>query len=176
MTSLEFWSLVPDYLTAIAAIAAFFVAWLGVDTWRRQLIGQHEYDCARRLMKNAYEWERTLKRLRLPFDNPIELEKMLDEYGSELDVAFLEGRVHWGDSFFKLKQPILDCANKWSLSKKQLERFCNRENPNPRDDQEYDRLSPIVNMNSDDGSDEFSKQIRAAVAGLEEFVRPHLRQ
>jgi hypothetical protein len=56
-----------DIILGVAGITGAIVAIVGVNTWRRQLKGQVEYDLARRLLRLTFQYRDAIDRVRNPF-------------------------------------------------------------------------------------------------------------
>jgi hypothetical protein len=85
----------PVAVSAAAALTAFF-AWRGVDTWRRQLKGQTEYEAARVALRSAYRVRDALSMVRSPFMSSGEQASAVSEVDAEsreLDPSSSEARA-----------------------------------------------------------------------------------
>ena len=58
-----------DIIIAISALLVAFFAWLGLKTWRRQLIGKEKFEIARRIMHVGFEVRSKFEWIRNPFTN-----------------------------------------------------------------------------------------------------------
>jgi hypothetical protein len=57
---------VKDAIAALAAAAAIVVAFMGLNTWKRQLHGNTKYDLARRLLRATYRLREAIRYVRTP--------------------------------------------------------------------------------------------------------------
>ena len=46
---------ISDGIVALAALGAFIVALIGVNSWRKEMKGRNEYELARRIMRSCYK-------------------------------------------------------------------------------------------------------------------------
>ncbi len=169
---------IKDIVVAVSAAVGAISAWRGVDTWRKQLVGKSEYELAKRLLKSAFEIEKLIKRIRLTarMESDEELWDKLDKVGAECDVAFLEGRVQWGDQLFELKAPIAECVNQLRYSSQRIDDSRAVDVPNAEIDSILNEHKPIARGWTADDSDDFSCKVHSAIEKLEKALRPHLRR
>jgi len=173
MTCSEIVTLIINGVVAVSAAFGATAAWLGVNTWRKQLVGKSEYELARRLLKSAFEIERLIRRIRLiaRIESDAELLSKLDEVGTECDVAFLEGRVLWGEDFFSLKKPLVDCVKRLRLSIRVIDGIRAGKVPKVRANEH----EPIAHGVAENNTDVFFQEVRSAVEPLEEYLKKYLR-
>lgn len=108
------WGIVQQALLTLAPIAALFIAWSGLNTWKRQLKGSHDFELGRRLLLSLYRCRDALKSARHPFVHPGESDKDRDDWeasayenrwravseaASELRAAISESEASWGEDF-----------------------------------------------------------------------------
>ena len=62
-----------DIFLAVAALIGSCAAWLGLSTWNRQLIGNTEYDLARRILPLCYRYRDAIRgvRARIVLQGPL---------------------------------------------------------------------------------------------------------
>jgi len=96
--------LAPDAVTAVAALLGGTGAIIGVNTWKKQLRGQHAYDVARKTYLALLQVRETLDALRSPFFLPDEVWTAMKEDESsrsdpeeprEVDVSLSAYRHRW---------------------------------------------------------------------------------
>lgn len=106
------WGSIPDYFGA----AGVALAVVGLDTWRRQLKGTHDFELGRRILKALYGLRDAIRNVRNPFmegseatnpEDPSEpwqataYQRRWDKVAKErkdLNVALLEAEAVWGPS------------------------------------------------------------------------------
>ena len=62
----EWVPVIKDFILAVTAITAGYVGLKGLDTWRRQLRGNTEYQLAKQLLKSVYELHGAISDVRNP--------------------------------------------------------------------------------------------------------------
>lgn len=130
----EIVSIVKDIVLTLAAIVAGYVGIRGLDTWRRQLRGNTEYQLAKTMLTSVYELREALSSVRNPFmqyskepDLPQDKLKELSQREREwhalaqayqrrwepvpkaiakLDVNLLEAEVVWGPRIRTKANPL----------------------------------------------------------------------
>jgi len=110
------WDITREILLTAAPVAAILIAWSGLNTWKRQLKGSHDFDLSRRLLLTVYRCQDALKMARNSFVQPGESDKDREDWEasayenrwkaaaatmSELRAAVLESKVSWGENFDK---------------------------------------------------------------------------
>jgi hypothetical protein len=60
-------SLAKDVILSLAGITGSVVAIVGLNTWRRQLKGQVEYNLARRILRLTFQYRDAIAKVRAPF-------------------------------------------------------------------------------------------------------------
>jgi hypothetical protein len=101
-------TLAKDIITGLAAIAAAYVAFVGLQTWKRQLTANAEYQLARRVLVAVYKVSDAINNCRI-FASEMDSEVVdvtqkihdskfdkLDEEQASLDVELLEAEAVWG--------------------------------------------------------------------------------
>lgn len=143
-----------------------------------ELVAQDEFNVAKRILNGTFELENLIRRIRqdISFDDHDLLWNRFEAVTDELDVAFREGRVLWGDALAESKAKLKDCVVNLRHSRQwlhEIERKRNQMSP-----EQYDKLrgkhERIVCEAGDD--DDFSRSLHAAVAALENSLRPHLKR
>lgn len=178
MENAELISAVCNIVTAFAAVFAAWLAKQGVTAWRKQLVGQDEFDIAKRILKGAFEAESLIGRIRqyLKSKDHVSLWNRFDEVAAELDFAFLEGRVLWGDALVGLKAKLKECVVDLRLSTRWLNEI--EQKRKAMSEEQYEKLhakhDPIVWTQGDD--DPFTGKLHDAVTALENKLRPHLKR
>jgi hypothetical protein len=72
----EYISIAKDIILAISALAAAFIAWRCLATWRKELKGKSEYEIAKQVLKSVYKVREAFKHVRSPgtsYDIPDDL-------------------------------------------------------------------------------------------------------
>lgn len=77
-----------DILSSLAQVLLAVVAIFGYNQWKKQLIGQSEYDVARKLLKTAYGIEHEIGLIRSPFISIAEYSENKDKEISDTVFAY----------------------------------------------------------------------------------------
>lgn len=170
-------SAATDIATAIAAVAAVVIGFLGLMTWRHELHGRADFDLARRVLRGVYEIRNQISHIRNIFNifSPEFIDaqyERLNTKASELDVALLEAEVLWGPKLKPSKQSLKDCLSTLRLAMRRKFRSQNEQAP-PLTDQPYKEIDAIL-YGDGDKDDEFWKTVQRAVAEFEDTLRPYL--
>jgi hypothetical protein len=72
MTAAEIFSIFKDLCVAGAAVMTAFIAWKGVESWKRELKGKAEFEVARDFIKAAYRLRNAIEICRSPWIYPYE--------------------------------------------------------------------------------------------------------
>jgi hypothetical protein len=78
------WKDIVDLVAPLCAISATRIAYSGLQTWRRQLHGTAEYECARRLYRSVLKVRETIENLRAPLVTPSETDAAFKDAGIDL--------------------------------------------------------------------------------------------
>ncbi len=190
MSCLLWISPASDVIVAVAAIVTACMAIRGLQVWKRQVRGQSEYECARRLLASIRQVQYSFESARSPLGFTSEGEGfsgMFDDRIRIMDAAFREMRTHginaevlWGSEKIRgLLDPIAKCCMKWKMN---VGRYCQldaqyskphlRRVMPPEVVQEYDRLEKVVYGDRPD--DVFHGELLDAVSEAEAFLRPRI--
>ncbi len=191
-------SVIKDLMTIIASSVAVYVALRGLHTWRRQLLGQSQYDLSRRLLAKTLKVRDSIQAVRNPMmhlsvnagDKASQLESEKAEYSrrlaeldkswSELRVESLEAEVLWGKQISDVLKPLTHCRAElisniwlhfWMEGAYAL--------PSTTVDNSPERVAKndgVIYFTSEDSeADEFSGQLKKAVNSIEDYLRPKLK-
>jgi hypothetical protein len=204
--SYEHWiPLIKDLVLAIAGVIGAVVAILGLNTWKRQLYGQSEYDLAKRLLKSLYLFREVVNNARHPFMQyssvpdlpPDKLEKLTKEERewhaqaqawekrwepvakarAELDTNVLESEVFWGSG---VKDKMAKLSRLQAELLVAIEHHLERTNPrDPDDSYRGDDLKEnraIMYARNDRSKDAFQDRMLTAIEEIESILKPHIRK
>jgi len=194
-----------DVILATAGVIGSIVAILGLNTWRRQLYGQSEYDLATRLLKNLYLFREVISNARHVFmqysvvpDLPQEkLEQMTKEekdwhsqmqawekrlepvakVRADLDTNVLESEVFWGTEIKDKMSKIYQLHGELFGA---IQEHMLRTNPRDRDTtltgEEIKRLKGIMYSIGDRTSDDFLDRMLKSIEEVENILKPYIRK
>lgn len=174
MTRVEYAELALKALTALAALIGGCAAWRGVNTWRKQLIGQDEYSLAKKLIKSGIELEHSIRRLRNPGNLPELTWPAFEEIAREMDVYFLEAEVHWGELLSDVKNSIVQCTNSLRLQSERLATLSEHESSVSAEIRR--EANSILWARIAGPDDEFAQRLHLAIVSLSEKMRPYLKK
>jgi hypothetical protein len=171
--NIDFGSL-PDWITAIAAGGGALIAWWGVNAWRNELVGRDNYEIARRVLKGSYSIESIVKQIRTNWSGLFipELIKEMSRVGADLDDAFMDARVAWGERPVELKAKMVSLMIEFRVALRTMARIDEGKVPEKRLDELYDKHANIAE--SDYDNDEFECRFADVVREIERYIRPHL--
>lgn len=159
----------------IAALAGAGAAWQGVNTWREQLIGQEEYQIAKRLLTSVFQMEFLISLMRNPVVDWREEWPELLELKTTLRVQFLEARVAWGNEVFALHAPLSKCIQEFIWSKATEEAIQDGRIPEPERDRIFEEIEPIARVQPLQ-SDSFLQRLTDSVKPIDDELSRHLRR
>jgi hypothetical protein len=181
----EYVTLGKDIATGLAALVAAYVGFTGLQTWKRQLTANAEYDLARRVLTAVYKLQKAIRLCRLPPVANVDhkeaetIKKMhvlrisqLEEAEESLDVELLEAEAVWGDlneySFSVTFFRTLSTEMYFAYS----QYYWNSDDLTANEKVEaYSLLFTDVVIGEED---EFYNRLEGAVKRVEDFLRPKL--
>ena len=191
----EWISAIKEVIVGLAAISATIFAYIGLNTWRKELKGKAEYQLAKDVLKSVYKVRDAFKHVRNPaifeYEYPEEMrdysghlkaeqnyegtlyvyekrwEKMTEAF-KELEEHHLDAQVEWGSEF---QNKILQLRTCRAELLTEIQRMLDeKKNPHRimRDHSATEKSFSIIYDNWDDSEfDTFSKKIDAAVREFE---------
>jgi hypothetical protein len=100
-------ALAKDIVTILATVTATIIAYAGLQTWKKQLRANAEYDLARRVLIAVYKVKDAVNNCRIFIDPREHLEEAkkqhsvqiakVDDSTSNFAVELLEAEAVWGD-------------------------------------------------------------------------------
>ena len=121
---------VSNVIVAVGAIVAVVIAYRGLQTWRDQVRGKSEHDCARAFLASILHFQEAIRATRFPGmyidpESPEEGEaqgfqdrvRRLDEVMSEMRHSGIEADVLWGSEKVKaMLAPLIECYGELTTS------------------------------------------------------------
>jgi hypothetical protein len=187
-------------LVGLSAAAVAVLAYLGLDTWRRELKGKSEYQLAKDVLKAVYKVRDAFRHVRNPVIYSYEFpEAMRDSNGSlkrehdhegmahvyekrfsilngafmDLEEKHLEAQVEWGQEFQEIIIPLRECRAELLVTvQSMLERKKTRDRMTP--DEASNETSILYHLGKDSKYDKFTPKIEEAVNKFEKWLRPHI--
>lgn len=171
------WVLEKTLQAAGLAVGGFgvWVAYRGLQTWRRQLFGQVAFDHARRVKLAAYKVRDHIRTCRVGIyeGNSSALLGALAEKYSAFDNELLDAEVLWGgSSISELRAAVWRCVSEFAINARNLFHLAEKMEGGymPPDDEFAKTDSAVYGLDEDD----YGQKLRAAIKTVEDYVRPHL--
>jgi len=179
-----------------AAVTAAVIAVRGLETWKRQLVGNARYDVARRMLRTTYELREAIEKVRNPFMSSGELDtawkvtglseaerssnkvqaqayqtrwESVSKVRTEFLTVLIEAEVLWGRTIRSQADGLLDSAGELFVA---LIEYLNPGRYSS--DERFRRMHETV-FGNPDRKDEFSTKITEAIEKIETEMRPHLK-
>lgn len=204
MTCMEVISLIKDIAISGAAITGAIVAVKGLNTWNRQLKGQHEYELSRRILVSLYKFRDVLFAVRKPtvwpheMESPPEGEQRSQEYihyfgmtkayqarwkkvvaeKTILYVDLLEGETIWGADLRTPLKKIFDLETELFNC---LGRYLQLLNPDITEESKeatqniHREKRDILYDQCSEELDDFTSEIFSAIEEVEQYLKPKLK-
>lgn len=197
----EWISAAEEAIIGLSAVLATIFAYVGLNTWRKELKGKAEYQLAKDVLKSVYKVREAFKYVRHPaifaYEYPEEKrdysgmregdyenidyvykkrwEKMTEAF-EELEERHLEAQVEWGSKFQNVIVKLRTCRAELLV---EIRRMLD-EKKNPQRDKkpmEKEKARSILYENPGNSeSDKFTPQIDAAVKEFEVWLRPYIKK
>ena len=205
MEYIEASTLIKNLVLSGAAITGAIVAVKGLNTWNRQLKGQHEYELSRRILVSLFKFRDVIFAVRHPAIWQHEMESPPDEekrsegfirhYGlskayqarwkkvqsekTDLHADLLEAEAIWGSELRNPFKKIFDLEHElYSCVLRYLELL----NPDTTEESKeaiqkiHRDKRDIMYDNLSEEPDEYIKDFFAAVEEIERYLKPKLKQ
>jgi len=200
MSLVDVLSIVKDVALSAAACVTGYVALVGLGAWRKELEGRANFDVARQLAKSAYVLRDQMTYCRSPFTAAQEFpEGYRGGFGNasdkeqgdawnyvytnrwrsvgkavqDFDTASLEAEALWGHEIKAKCTEFRGCVKTLQVS---IEMFVRDKYGGGQSFKNVDFSRKIESeiWEIDDGKNELTQRINAAIDGIEAFLRPHL--
>ena len=183
MSKVLSWNDLQQILLTAAPIVALLIAWSGLNTWKRQLKGTHDFELSRRLLLTLYKCRDALKSARNSFLQPGESDKdrndweasayenrwkVVSEAMSELRVTTLESEASWGEDFYEEADGLHKLTVKLMLAIRHY-LASQQKGPNSKLFSEKDEKALWGTEN-----DEYEKELNTVVEAFEKKIKPKL--
>jgi hypothetical protein len=92
------WNSLSEIVTGISAIVVAITAVCGLQTWKKQIKGETEYDLARRMLISVYEVREAISEFRNPWQSGVETEhakKQKSLEGDYINEAQTQEALYW---------------------------------------------------------------------------------
>lgn len=179
-----------NLITACATLGTLLTALAGLRTWRKQIVGAHEYEVARMILLNAYKVREATRSVRNPFlstgeagradeddDTPWEVRAYSKRWNYlrdalvQFETSSLEAEVLWGKEFGANLAPLSECINKLRTA---VDIYVLSKNDPAFREEFTEEYKWTLYLRSRD--DEYSRSLDSALNIIEEALRPYLRQ
>ncbi|MEW8390623.1 MAG: hypothetical protein AB2651_02515 [Candidatus Thiodiazotropha sp.] len=197
----EIVSTLKDLCIAGAAVTTAFVAWKGVESWKRELQGKADFEVARNLIKATYQVRNSIQICRSPWlelfefpegyqHNKIERTsedegyaklfiynnrlKHVDDCIIEFDTTVLEAEALWGRIIEDKALALRKCTSELKSAIDSVIRDAYSGGSDFTSDKEFAQEMKEIVQNIDPKTNSFTKKINSAISDIETLVRPHL--
>jgi len=96
----------------------------------------------------------------------------INSIGTEVDAAFQDGRVLWGEEFGKLKRPLKDCVGDFRLAWTKSNHAKDERVSDAQRENAWNETKGF--LHASDENDGFAQRIRNAIEAIENYLAPHL--
>ena len=200
----EWISAIKEIIIGLSAVLATIFAYIGLNTWRKELKGKAEYQLAKDVLKSVYKVRDAFHHVRNPaifaYEYPEEMrdysgnlkpekdyeglhyvyekrwEKMNEAF-KELEEHHLNAQVEWGPEFQNVIINLRSCRAELLV---EIQRMLD-EKKNPRrvirDEESMEKtFSILYDRGSNKDFEKFTPKINAAVQESEVWLRPHIKK
>ena len=205
-TYVDFSEILKNIVVIATAITGVTVAWMGLNTWRKQLHGSVEYELARKILNLVYKKREGIRGIRrssmwgeeMPTPPEERLESMNDEqknyYGvsgayqarwerfqeidTELNTVLLEGEVVWGGEFKDLFEWARRLESDLLLCLRTYLRTINPDEHEDTREASRQRMGKCkgIMYSSWDENDVFGNNYNESISPIEAFFKEHLKR
>ena len=191
--------IIESFLKTVAVLGGAVIALMGLNTWRRQLRGQTDYELAQRLMRAVYRVRKEIQLARDPCIMPAETDTAVKEVGLgefekgdqvkqseavysmrfhrvatqwvELEAEILEAEVIWGSEWVGVIDDLEVCVKELRSA---FRRFALQKERPGYSSERINEIDEIVYSYKEKARDKFAQKVDAAVKKFEAVARPHL--
>lgn len=194
-----------EFILTVVAVVGAVVAVLGLRTWRKQLGGTAEYELARRLLREVYQFREALQSVRFPFISAREME-LTEEDGpsptndkdkryrelakayqnrytrvnnarNELEATLLEVEVLWGTELITKVRKIYSWDGElYAAILDHLDAISSDVPQGGRQPEDIKKTRDIMNARGDKSKDKYFQGLQADIGEIEKDVKPHLKR
>ncbi len=193
-------SVIKDIVIAVSAGFAVYVAYSGLDAWKRELKGRSEYKLSKDTLIAVYRVRNAFLHVRNPaiftYEYPEDMRsptghlkdeckyegvlyayeerfKRVDEAFSNLEDCFLEAQVEWGsDSKDKIVK-LRVCRSQLLQAVRQM--LDGMKEGGSAHTRRKSGIDPIIYSSFESDDEGFNLQISEAINEFEKWLRPHVR-
>lgn len=101
-------SALANVVVAAAAAAGAITAWRGLNTWREELQGRHEYDLARRILTALYRVREAIRAARSPSMSASEYESRPDRAADDRPWSGKDMRYAYQQRWNRISEPLVE--------------------------------------------------------------------
>jgi hypothetical protein len=193
MTPIEIFNVAKEALLAIAAMVTAGAAVSGLRTWKRELKGKAEFEAARGLARATYKLRDELGYARAPFirgnEFPAEDFESAKAYEhlftnrwrpvieaiNSFEAAALEAESLWGASIRPNTDKMMTCVRTLRVATEAVLEDKLTKGENFKADRDFGkRMRQDVFGSASSADNPLSVALTAAVADIEETLKPHL--
>lgn len=195
----QFFGIVKDITLSIAAGITAWVAYSGLNKWKKELRGKIDFDTAHALIKATYKVRDELKYARSPFIPSHEFPKGYDSFNKnsekegdaytfiysnrmkhvfdatqDFDIRALEAEALWGRQIKEYTQELRMCYRQLNISFEAYIRNKYSGNVTFESDRNFkEKIEQDIWVSSEE-DDLLSIRIKDAIKKIEQEIRPYL--
>lgn len=180
---------ISELITSIATLAGIYIAWSGLQQWKKQLRGRTDYEIARRYMRAVLKLRDAVHYVRNPFIPASEFDEALVKNGvnlseeisdrkkdaavyserwkqvasatSDLNIETIDAEISWGKEASKIQDNLRKSVSKLSVAINLLVRGHSREGD-----------FKIIYQQGE--KDFFSEEINESVQEIQNYLKKYL--
>ena len=188
MTASDWISLTAALIQGLPAAAVAYVAYSGLRTWKYQVKGREEYECALNLLRSTDRLLCSMRAYNIPPGNTTDEEGFLKVFGkhledvgaarAEFETCGREARIHWGtEDADEALRPMRECHAEYAakIGEYRFVRFCSDQPEEERGPRLSDLQRFLYLWYTDvEREDPFHKKVNDAASRVEELTRPRM--
>lgn len=196
---------IKEFFLTLAAVAGAVVAAFGLSTWRKQLGGTAEYELARRLLREIYQFREALQSVRFPFISVKEMElseedgpppsndknkryrelakayqtrySRVNDARNALEATLLEVEVLWGIELLSKVRALYKWDGElYTEILNHLDTIISDAPDRGSTPDERARTREIIYARGDKNKDKFLLGLHCDIQDIEKDVKPHLKR
>lgn len=200
----EWISAAKEVFIGLSAVFATIFAYIGLNTWRKELKGKAEYQLAKDVLKSVYKVRDAFKHVRHPaifaYEYPEEMRdysghlkrekdyegtlyvyekrwQKMDEAFRELEEHHLDAQVEWGSEFQDVIVKLRSCRAELLVTIQQMLNEKKNHQSAMRDKESMEKaFSTLYDNGGNSEFDMFTPQVEAAINEFEVWLRPHIKK
>jgi hypothetical protein len=198
-------TLIKDIVTGLSALTAAIIAIVGLQAWKKQLMGKTEYELAQKYLRAVYKIREALAWVRNPYQGPTEIAQAMTEakfenisisnpsFPVKSTIAVYQKRFQKvTEAFLDLDAIMLEAEALWgegvrehikSLQKHSYKLFIvvqayisDMERNAPYNaEKDKERMATMYAITDGSGEDTFTNEVKETIKKIESYLKPRLK-